>query len=167
MNRRVESAWITKQKYHHGVHRVCGCVAAIAGWRSCPALAEHLLDRSRRRCPFLSSQSLAFAFQIQHTRRTCKTMRAKSLMFQIGRSEWVGSTLTSDTEGATPRALSVWNRETHTSKRYFNSQEDKQIQINRSNYPETKSGCVNDNDSSIMNNINSKFLRLTTCQAWF
>lgn len=58
MNRRVESAWITKQKYHHGVHRVCGCVAAIAGWRSRPALAEYLLDRSRRRCPFLSSQSV-------------------------------------------------------------------------------------------------------------
>lgn len=165
MKRRVESGWITKQKYHHGVHRVCGYVAVIAGWRSRPALAKHLPDRSRRRCPFLSSPSLALPFQIQHTRRTCNTMRAKSPMFQIGRSEWVGSMPISDTQGAIPRALSVWERATHTSERYIQF-------TGRYTDPDPTTQnpnqvVIDDDSTIIMNNLNSKFLRLATCQAWF
>lgn len=152
---------------------VCtGCVGVwlslLGGDHILPSLSCYSTGLGGGRDPFLSSQSLAFAFHFQHARRTCKTLWAKCQQFKLagvsGLVQWHRAVYTPP--GSHPiGSLSL--RQGNTYQKEIRSIHGERNR-SRSNYPKPKSGRVHfDNDSNvIMNNINRKYLRLTTWQAW-
>lgn len=78
--------------------------------------------------------------------------------------------LTSDTVLCTQRGHAMRSRSLRQGSTYQREIHsiDREIHRSRSSHPESKSGCVNDSDSTTtVNDINSAYFRLTTCQAWF
>lgn len=133
LNSRIESVWITKQKHHHGLHRIRGCVAVIAGWRSHPTLLELLLDRSRRRqgsLPILSVTGLCIPLPARQ--KNLQNYVSKMPTIQTGRSKWVSSMTPCCVHTTREPSCRLPQSQTgqHIPERdTFSSQGEKQIQI--------------------------------------
>lgn len=141
---------------------MCVCVAVNTEWRWCPTIPEHLLDKPRRRhsCFLLSHWPLhSISGTLEEPAKPCEqnTWQSK-LTVQAGGSGLAQSlSVTPCCVHGCPTGSLGLDKAMHTTKRYVQF-----MGRSRSNYPEPKSGCVNNDNGGtiIMNNINSKYLSL-------
>lgn len=166
MKRSVESVSITRQ-YHHGLHRICGCVwlSLLGGDHGLSFLSNYKTGLRGGAPSYLLSHWPLHSISRMLWAKYYKTTWAKYWQFKLagvsGLVQCYWQCL------VTPCYVLSSLRQGNTYQQEICSIHG-EINRSRSNYPEPKSGCVHfDNDNNIiMNNGNSKYLRLTTQQAW-